>query len=406
MQTEKQLLQALEKFGVVRFTSVGKPFDPSLHDAIQQVGDDRVPARHRRAGVRLRATCSGNACSRPAMVAVAKAPAGDARPRRMIAQRANGEGRRDRERAASRCRATRMRAMMGRVVGIDLGTTNSCVAFLEGDKPVVIPNAEGTRTTPSIVGFAASGERLVGQMAKRQSLTNPENTVTAVKRLIGRKLADPAIAPHLADVPYEVVAADNGDAQRAAARQGLLAGRNLRHGAVEDEGDRRGLPRRGGHRGGDHRPGLLRRRAAAGDQGRRQDRRARRPAHHQRADRGGARLRHRAAQGRAHRRLRSRRRHVRHLDPRAARRRVRRARHQRRHLPRRRGLRPPHHRLARRAVQARRTTSICARRRWRCSGSRKRPSAPSTSCRRRSRPRSTCRSSRRRRPGRCTCRRG
>ena len=102
---------------------------------------------------------------------------------------------------------------MGRVVGIDLGTTNSCVAFLEGDKPVVIPNAEGSRTTPSIVAFAASGERLVGQMAKRQSLTNPENTVTAVKRLVGRKRADPAIGPHLANVPYEVVAADNGDAR-------------------------------------------------------------------------------------------------------------------------------------------------------------------------------------------------
>jgi molecular chaperone DnaK len=102
---------------------------------------------------------------------------------------------------------------MGRVVGIDLGTTNSCVAFLEGDKPVVIPNAEGSRTTPSIVAFAASGERLVGQLAKRQSLTNPENTVTAVKRLVGRKRSDPAIAPHLANVPYEVVAADNGDAR-------------------------------------------------------------------------------------------------------------------------------------------------------------------------------------------------
>src|SRR4051812_8893625 len=102
---------------------------------------------------------------------------------------------------------------MARVVGIDLGTTNSCVAFLEGDKPVVIPNAEGSRTTPSIVAFAASGERLVGQMAKRQSLTNPENTVTAVKRLVGRKQGDPAIAPHLASVPYQVVASDNGDAR-------------------------------------------------------------------------------------------------------------------------------------------------------------------------------------------------
>jgi molecular chaperone DnaK len=102
---------------------------------------------------------------------------------------------------------------MARVVGIDLGTTNSCVAFLEGDKPVVIPNAEGSRTTPSIVAFAASGERLVGQMAKRQSLTNPENTVHAVKRLIGRKRDDPAIAQHLQVAAYEVVAADNGDAR-------------------------------------------------------------------------------------------------------------------------------------------------------------------------------------------------
>jgi molecular chaperone DnaK len=102
---------------------------------------------------------------------------------------------------------------MGRVVGIDLGTTNSCVAFLDGDKAVVIPNAEGSRTTPSIVAFAAAGERLVGQMAKRQSLTNPENTVTAVKRLVGRKRSDPAIAHHISSVPYAVTAADNGDAR-------------------------------------------------------------------------------------------------------------------------------------------------------------------------------------------------
>jgi molecular chaperone DnaK len=102
---------------------------------------------------------------------------------------------------------------MARVVGIDLGTTNSCVAFLEGDKAVVIPNAEGSRTTPSIVAFAQSGERLVGQMAKRQSVTNSEHTVNAVKRLIGRKKDDPAIAQHLAVTTYEVVAADNGDAR-------------------------------------------------------------------------------------------------------------------------------------------------------------------------------------------------
>jgi molecular chaperone DnaK len=101
---------------------------------------------------------------------------------------------------------------MARVVGIDLGTTNSCVAFLEGDRPVVIPNAEGSRTTPSVVAITQSGERLVGQMAKRQALTNPEHTVHAVKRLVGRKRNDPSIAAHVKAVAYEVVAADNGDA--------------------------------------------------------------------------------------------------------------------------------------------------------------------------------------------------
>src|SRR3954470_20123625 len=100
---------------------------------------------------------------------------------------------------------------MSRVVGIDLGTTNSCVAYLEGDKPVVIPNAEGSRTTPSIVGFSAGGERLVGQMAKRQVLTNPEHTVFAVKRLIGRKRDDKDIQQHLSVSPNKIVAAANGD---------------------------------------------------------------------------------------------------------------------------------------------------------------------------------------------------
>src|SRR5262249_2773241 len=101
---------------------------------------------------------------------------------------------------------------MNRVVGIDLGTTNSCVSLLEGDSPVVIPNAEGSRTTPSIVGFAESGERLVGQIAKRQVLTNPENTVWAGKRLLGRKFQDIEVQRHARTSPYKVVAADNGDA--------------------------------------------------------------------------------------------------------------------------------------------------------------------------------------------------
>jgi molecular chaperone DnaK len=101
---------------------------------------------------------------------------------------------------------------MSRVVGIDLGTTNSCVAVMDGDQAVVIANAEGTRTTPSVVGFASSGERLVGQAARRQAMTNPENTIYAVKRLMGRKFEDEEVQRHLLTCPYEVVGAQNGDA--------------------------------------------------------------------------------------------------------------------------------------------------------------------------------------------------
>src|SRR3954464_13484563 len=101
---------------------------------------------------------------------------------------------------------------MSRVVGIDLGTTNSCVAVMDGDQTVVIANAEGTRTTPSVVGFASSGERLVGQVARRQAVTNAENTVYAVKRLMGRKFEDSEVARQLATCAYEIVSAPNGDA--------------------------------------------------------------------------------------------------------------------------------------------------------------------------------------------------
>src|SRR5262249_30630091 len=101
---------------------------------------------------------------------------------------------------------------MARVIGIDLGTTNSCVALMEGDQPVVIPNREGSRTTPSIVAVTESGERLVGQIAKRQAITNPENTIYAVKRLIGRKLADTEVQRHKTMSPYQIIAAPNGDA--------------------------------------------------------------------------------------------------------------------------------------------------------------------------------------------------
>jgi molecular chaperone DnaK len=101
---------------------------------------------------------------------------------------------------------------MGKVIGIDLGTTNSCVAVLEGGEAVVIPNSEGSRTTPSMVAFTEGGERLVGQIAKRQAITNPESTIYVVKRLIGRKNEDPEVRRSAGLVPYRIVAADNGDA--------------------------------------------------------------------------------------------------------------------------------------------------------------------------------------------------
>src|SRR5947207_15829571 len=98
---------------------------------------------------------------------------------------------------------------MGKIIGIDLGTTNSVVAVMEGGEPAVIANPEGGRTTPSVVGFTKSGERLVGQVAKRQSITNPENTVYSIKRFMGRKFDE--VQSELKTVPYKVIAASNGD---------------------------------------------------------------------------------------------------------------------------------------------------------------------------------------------------
>jgi len=101
---------------------------------------------------------------------------------------------------------------MSKVIGIDLGTTNSCVAIMEGGEPKVITNPEGGRTTPSMVAISDSGERLVGQIAKRQAITNPENTIFAVKRLIGRKYASPEVQRDIKIIPYKIVEAKNGDA--------------------------------------------------------------------------------------------------------------------------------------------------------------------------------------------------
>ena len=101
---------------------------------------------------------------------------------------------------------------MAKIIGIDLGTTNSCVAIMEGDKARVIENSEGDRTTPSVVAFAADGEVLVGQSAKRQAVTNPKNTLFAIKRLIGRRFDDAVVKKDMDMVPYQIVRADNGDA--------------------------------------------------------------------------------------------------------------------------------------------------------------------------------------------------
>lgn len=101
---------------------------------------------------------------------------------------------------------------MGKIIGIDLGTTNSCIAIIEGSKPRVLENSEGDRTTPSIIAYTQDGEILVGQPAKRQSVTNPQNTLFAIKRLIGRRYPDEEVQRDVSIMPYKIVAADNGDA--------------------------------------------------------------------------------------------------------------------------------------------------------------------------------------------------
>ena len=180
---------------------------------------------------------------------------------------------------------------MAKVIGIDLGTTNSCVAVMEGKNPKVIENAEGVRTTPSMVAFTEDQERLVGLPAKRQAVTNPENTFFAIKRLIGRRYDDPMVEKDKGLVPYKIVRADNGDAwvesrgkKYSPSQISAFILQKMKETAEAYLGEKVDA-------GGDHRSGLFQRRSAPGDQGRRQDRRPRSVAHHQRADRGRARLR-------------------------------------------------------------------------------------------------------------------
>jgi molecular chaperone DnaK (HSP70) len=138
---------------------------------------------------------------------------------------------------------------MGKIIGIDLGTTNSCVAVMEGGEPKVIPNEEGGRTTPSVVGFTKTGERLVGQVAKRQAITNPENTVYSIKRFMGRRYDE--VSEELKMVPYKV-------------EREVHAARDLRDDPAKTEEGGGRLSRRESHRGRHHRARLFQRRAAAG----------------------------------------------------------------------------------------------------------------------------------------------
>ena len=116
---------------------------------------------------------------------------------------------------------------MAKIIGIDLGTTNSCVSIIENGQPKVIENSEGARTTPSIIAYQDNGEILVGAPAKRQAVTNPKNTLYAVKRLIGRKFDEKEVQKDISIMPFSIVKADNGDAWVARARQEAGAAANF-----------------------------------------------------------------------------------------------------------------------------------------------------------------------------------
>ena len=210
---------------------------------------------------------------------------------------------------------------MAKTIGIDLGTTNSCMAVLEGGEPTVIENAEGGRTTPSVVAFTQGGERLVGTVAKRQAVTNPTNTVFSIKRFMGRKEAE--VREEESIVPYKVVSGSGGDARveaggkqysppeiSAMILQKLKADAEAYLGETVDSA----VITVPAYFNDDQRQ-------ATKDAGR--DRRPRRQAHHQRADRRLAGLRPRQGVRPDDPRLRPRRRHVRRVGARDRRRRVR-----------------------------------------------------------------------------------
>jgi len=146
---------------------------------------------------------------------------------------------------------------MAKIIGIDLGTTNSCVAVLENGVARVIENSEGARTTPSIIAFTSDDEVLVGQSAKRQAVTNPKNTVFAIKRLIGRRFKDDVVQKDIKMVPYKIVEAENGDAWVEVHGKKNGGSRDFSAYFDEIEKRRRSLFGRRSHRSGHYRTGLL-----------------------------------------------------------------------------------------------------------------------------------------------------
>ena len=143
---------------------------------------------------------------------------------------------------------------MGKIIGIDLGTTNSCVAVMEGGEPKVIPNEEGGRTTPSVVGFTKNGERLVGQVAKRQAITNPENTIYSIKRFMGRRYDE--VTEEMKMVPYKVVQSGDHVAVLAQGKEIHPAADFGDDSAEAEEGGGR-LSRRESDRSGHHGAGVF-----------------------------------------------------------------------------------------------------------------------------------------------------
>lgn len=153
---------------------------------------------------------------------------------------------------------------MAKIIGIDLGTTNSCVAVMEGNEPIVIPNSEGHRTTPSIVAFTDNGERKVGDPAKRQAITNPKRTIFSIKRFMGETYDQ--VAQEVERAPYKVVRGDN-NTPRVDIDGRDVRRRRFRRSFAENEEDGRGLPGAGGFGSGDYRSGLFLRLAASGHEG-------------------------------------------------------------------------------------------------------------------------------------------